>query len=157
MGEACPAGLRSGGLLPVSSDYLAYVLEQLAGLAGLSARRMFGGVGLYCEELFFGLIDNDTLYLRVNDDNRADYTARGMSQFRPYADRPELSMSYYEAPADVLEDPAQLVSWARRSVAAAMAAVKPATQAAKPAAKQAAKKAASGAGGAGTPRTRPQR
>jgi len=121
--------------LPVSSDYLAYVLEQLAGLAGLSARRMFGGVGLYCEELFFGLIDNDTLYLRVNDDNRADYTARGMSQFRPYADRPELSMSYYEAPADVLEDPAQLVSWARRSVAVAMAAAKPARAAktAKPA------------------------
>ena len=121
--------------MPVSSDYLAYVLEQLAGLAGLSARRMFGGVGLYCEELFFGLIDNDTLYLRVNDDNRADYTARGMSQFRPYADRPELSMSYYEAPADVLEDPAQLVSWARRSVAVAMAAAKPARAAktAKPA------------------------
>ena len=121
--------------MPVSSDYRAYVLEQLAGLAGLSARRMFGGVGLYCEELFFGLIDNDTLYLRVNDDNRADYTARGMSQFRPYADRPELSMSYYEAPADVLEDAAQLVSWARRSVAAAMAAAKPARAAktAKPA------------------------
>jgi len=111
------------------------VLEQLAGLAGLSARRMFGGVGLYCEELFFALLDNDTLYLRVNDDNRADYTARGMSQFRPYADRPELSMSYYEAPADVLEDPAQLVSWARRSVAVAMAAAKPARAAktAKPA------------------------
>ena len=121
--------------MPVSSDYLAYVLEQLAGLAGLSARRMFGGVGLYCEELFFALLDNDTLYLRVNDDNRADYTARGMSQFRPYADRPELSMSYYEAPADVLEDPAQLVSWARRSVAVAMAAAKPARAAktAKPA------------------------
>ena len=114
--------------MPVSSDYLAYVLEQLAGLAGVSSRRMFGGVGLYCEELFFGLIDNDTLYLRVNDDNRADYTARGMSPFRPYADRPELSMSYYEAPADVLEDAAQLVSWARRSVAVAMAAGKPAAK-----------------------------
>ena len=121
--------------MTVSSDFLAYVLEQLAGLAGVSSRRMFGGVGLYCEELFFGLIDNDTLYLRVNDDNRADYTARGMSAFRPYADRPELSMSYYEAPADVLEDPAQLVSWARRSVAVAMAAAKPARAAktAKPA------------------------
>ena len=121
--------------MPVSSDYLAYVLEQLAGLPGVASKRMFGGVGLYCEELFFGLIDNDTLYLRVNDDNRADYTARGMSQFRPYADRPELSMSYYEAPADVLEDPAQLVSWARRSVAVAMAAAKPARAAktAKPA------------------------
>ena len=107
--------------MTVSSDFLAYVLEQLAGLAGVSSRRMFGGVGLYCEELFFGLIDNDTLYLRVNDDNRADYTVRGMGPFRPYADRPELSMSYYEAPADVLEDAAQLVSWARRSVAVAMA------------------------------------
>ena len=135
--------------MPVSSDYLAYVLEQLAGLAGLSARRMFGGVGLYCEELFFGLIDNDTQYLRVNDDNRADYTARGMSQFRPYADRPELSMSYYEAPADVLEDPAQLVSWARRSVAVAMAAAA--------AGKLAGKPAASRPGRAGAPKTRPQR
>ena len=132
--------------MPVSSDYLAYVLEQLAGLAGLSARRMFGGVGLYCEELFFGLIDNDTLYLRVNDDNRADYTARGMSAFRPYADRPELSMSYYEAPADVLEDAAQLVSWARRSVAVAMAA-----------GKLAGKPAAGRPGRAGVPKTRPQR
>ena len=132
--------------MTVSSDFLAYVLEQLAGLAGLSARRMFGGVGLYCEELFFGLIDNDTLYLRVNDDNRADYTARGMSAFRPYADRPELSMSYYEAPADVLEDPAQLVSWARRSVAVAMAA-----------GKLAGKPAAGRPGRAGVPKTRPQR
>jgi DNA transformation protein and related proteins len=110
--------------MPVSSDYLNYVLEQLAGLGGVSARRMFGGVGLYCEELFFGLIDNDTLYLRVNDDNRADYTAYGMGQFRPYADRPEVSMTYYETPAEILEDPAQLVVWAQRSVAAALAAAK---------------------------------
>ena len=108
--------------MPVSTDYLNYVLEQLAGLPGVSARRMFGGVGLYSEELFFGLIDNDVVYLRVNDDNRADYTASGMSQFRPYADRPELSMSYFEIPADVLEDPPQLVVWAQRSVAAALAA-----------------------------------
>src|SRR2546430_893939 len=118
--------------MAVSSEYLDYVHDQLSGLGGVSSRRMFGGAGLYCDEFFFALIDDDTLYLRVNDDNRADFTARSMSAFRPYADRPELSMSYYETPADVLEDPAQLVSWARRSVAAAMAAVKPATRAAKP-------------------------
>jgi len=140
--------------MAVSREYLDYVHDQLSGLGGVSSRRMFGGAGLYCDEFFFALIDNDTLYLRVNDANRADFTTRGMGQFRPYADRPELSMSYYETPADVLEDPAQLVSWARRSVAAAMAAVKPA---AKPAAKQAAKKAASRPGRAGAPKTRPQR
>src|SRR5881227_142963 len=118
--------------MAVSSDYLDYVQDQLSGLGGVSSRRMFGGVGLYCDEFFFALIDDDTLYLRVNDANRADFTTRGMGQFRPYADRPELSMSYYETPADVLEDAAALVAWARRSVAAAMAAVKPAAKAAKP-------------------------
>jgi len=105
--------------MTVSADFLAYVLEQLAALDDVSSRRMFGGAGLYCDELFFGLISQDTLYLRVDDSNRADFTARGTGPFRPYADRPELSMSYFEAPADVLEDARQLAEWARRSVAVA--------------------------------------
>jgi DNA transformation protein and related proteins len=63
---------------------------------------------------------DDVLYLRVDDSNREDYSSRGIAQFRPYADRPHLSMSYYEAPAEVLEDAGELVSWARRSVAVAM-------------------------------------
>jgi DNA transformation protein and related proteins len=112
--------------MAVSSEYLDYVHDQLSGLGGVTSRRMFGGAGLYCDEFFFALIDNDTLYLRVNDANRVDFTTRGMGQFRPYPDSPQLSMSYYETPADVLEDAAALVAWARRSVAAAMAAAKPA-------------------------------
>ena len=111
--------------MAVSSDFLAYVLDQLAGLGAVSSRRMFSGAGLYCDEFFFGLIAQDVLYLRVDDSNRADYTTRGMGAFRPYADRPQLSMSYYEVPAEVLEDPAELISWARRSVAVAMAAERP--------------------------------
>jgi DNA transformation protein len=105
--------------MTVSADYLAYVLDQLAQLGGVSSRRMFGGVGLYSDELFFGLIADDTLYLRVDDANREDFTARRMAPFRPYPDRPQLSMSYYEAPAEVLEDARQLAEWARRSVAVA--------------------------------------
>ncbi|HYB65865.1 MAG TPA: TfoX/Sxy family protein [Steroidobacteraceae bacterium] len=111
--------------MTVSTDYLAYVLDQLAALGGVSSRRMFGGAGLYCDEFFFGLISHDTLYLRVDDSNRADYTARGAGPFRPFADRPELSMSYYEAPADVLEDARALAEWARRSVGVAMRAPPP--------------------------------
>jgi DNA transformation protein and related proteins len=116
----------------VSADFLAYVLEQLAGLAEVSSRRMFGGAGLYSGEFFFGLIAHDVLYLRVNDSNRAEYSARGMAQFRPYADRPHLSMNYYEVPADVLEDAPQLVAWARRSVAVAMQSPKPAARRRRP-------------------------
>jgi DNA transformation protein len=89
---------------------------------------MFGGAGLYSDEFFLGLIADDVLYLRVDDSNRADYSTRGMAQFRPYADRPQVSMSYYEAPADVLENAGELVAWARRSVEVAMRAPKAAAK-----------------------------
>jgi DNA transformation protein and related proteins len=118
-----------------SADFLAYVLEQLAGLEGVSSRRMFGGAGLYCDEYFFGLISDDVLYLRTDDSNRTDYAARGAARFRPYAGRPQLSMNYYEAPAEVLEDAGELVTWARRSVAVAMKAPKAGAKAAAPRAK----------------------
>lgn len=108
--------------MTVSSDYLAYVLEQLGGLGDVESRRMFGGAGLYCGEYFFGLISgDDVLYLRADDTNRADYIARGMAAFRPYRDRPLVSMHYYEVPAEVLEDARQLSAWAQRSVSAAQA------------------------------------
>ena len=105
--------------MAVSKDYLQYVLEQLAGLGHVSSRRMFSGMGLYCGELFFGLIFSDTLYFRVGDSNRADYQNRGMGQFRPRADKPRLSMNYYEVPVDILEDGEHLVAWARKSISVA--------------------------------------
>ena len=79
--------------MAVSSDYLDYVRDQLSGLGGVTSRRMFGGAGLYCDEFFFALVDNDTLYLRVNDSNRAEFTSRAMGQFRPYPESPQLSTS----------------------------------------------------------------
>jgi DNA transformation protein and related proteins len=105
--------------MAVSGDYLQYVLEQLAGLGELRSQRMFGAAGLYCAEIFFAIVSDDTLYLRVDDSNREEFTARGMAPFRPYAERPEVSMTYYEVPAEVLEDGAALVSWAQRSLAGA--------------------------------------
>ena len=88
--------------MAVNADFLRYVLDQLAGLGRVTARRMFGGVGLYYEERFFGLIAGDTLYLKVNDSNRSDYEARSMSRFRPFPDKPYWSMTYYELPADLI-------------------------------------------------------
>src|SRR5215469_8506005 len=113
--------------MTVSADFLAYVLDQLAGLGDVESKRMFGGAGLYCDEFFFGLIAEDVLYLRVDDSNRKDFESRGMAQFKPYADKPHLSMNYYETPAEVLESAGELVTWARRSVAVATRAPKPAT------------------------------
>jgi DNA transformation protein len=111
--------------MPYSNDYLQYVLDQLTGLRGATSRSMFGGAGLYCDDLFFGLIaSDDTLYFRVNDDNRPDYEALGMARFRPYEDKPYMSFNYYEVPPHVLENADELVTWARRSLKVAEAAEK---------------------------------
>lgn len=105
--------------MSVTRGYQEYVLEQLSGLGDVTARRMFGGVGLYSGEFFFALIDDDVLYLRADDSNRADFEARRMAPFQPFKDKPEYSMSYYATPAEVLEDAEELAIWARKSVAVA--------------------------------------
>jgi DNA transformation protein len=105
--------------MAVKDHYLQWVLEQLSGAGGISSRRMFGAVGLYRDGVFFAIISGDTLYFKVDDGTRCNYEERGMSQFRPYQDRPLVSMNYYEVPADVLEDPDECVEWARRAVASA--------------------------------------
>lgn len=102
--------------MAVSGDFRRYVLDQLHRLGSVSARPMFGGVGLYNGDLFFALIDNDTLYFKVNDSTRPRYVALGMKPFRPFPDDPSREMGgYFEVPADVLEDAEQLVTWARQA------------------------------------------
>jgi DNA transformation protein len=105
----------------VQPQYLAYILEQLESLADLRSRRMFGGVGLYSGELFFGLIDDDTVFFKTDGNTSAEYIARKMPRFMPFPERPEAVMAYYQVPADVIEDAEQLVSWARKAVAVALA------------------------------------
>jgi DNA transformation protein len=102
----------------VSDSFRAFVLEQLEELGAVSARSMFGGVGLYHEDVFFGIIAADILYLKVDARSRADYEALGMRAFSPYPERSG-SMQYYEVPLAVLESPIELAVWARRAVAAA--------------------------------------
>lgn len=105
--------------MSVSPSFRAFILEQLGRIVPqLRARGMFGGVGIYAGDVFFALIDDDTLYLKVDDVNRPDFEARDMSPFRPYGDDRE-TMQYYEVPADLLDDPQTLRPWAEKAIAAA--------------------------------------
>lgn len=109
--------------MTVCADYATYVVDQLSGSLKVTSRRMFGGVGLYCEDLFFALIAGDVLYLKVDDSNREDYAARGCAAFQPVVrDQTVYSMSYFAVPPEVLEDADDLAQWARKSVAVARAA-----------------------------------
>jgi DNA transformation protein and related proteins len=106
--------------MAVTKEFSAYVHEQLHLLPAVTSRRMFGGIGLYSDGLFFALLADDTLYCKVDDGNRADYLERGMRAFTPFPDKPGLN--YYAVPAEVLEDAEELARWARKSVAAALVA-----------------------------------
>lgn len=107
--------------MAVQPQYLAYVVEQLEPLGMVRSRRMFGAVGLYRDDLFFGLIDDDTLFFKTDGSNSGEYLARNMPRFMPFPERPEAVMAYYQVPADVMEDGELLVAWARKSVAVALA------------------------------------
>lgn len=89
--------------MTVSADYLTYVLDQLGSFASVRSRRMFGAVGLYADDLFFAIVDDDCLFFKTGDANRADYINRGSDAFRPYANDPTRSMNYFSVPPDILE------------------------------------------------------
>lgn len=110
--------------MAVSNDFLAYVLDQLRPFGNVTARRMFGGIGLYADGFFFGIID-DAVYFKVDESNRGDYEARHSRQFTFEMEkigRKIVSMNYFEVPEEVLEDPDELQLWARKSLAVAVAA-----------------------------------
>ncbi len=102
--------------MPVSDEFLEYVLDQLAPFGEVAARRMFGGAGLYLDGAMFGLVADDVAYLKADDSNRQDFAAAGSGPFKPFPGKPT-TMSYYEVPADVLESSEELAAWARRSLA----------------------------------------
>jgi DNA transformation protein len=107
--------------MAVTPEYREFVLEQLGRVAPVTRRAMFGGVGIYSDGLFFALMDDDTLYLKVDDSNRGDFEAAGTGPFSPFGD-PKMVMQYYELPADQLEDPDALRPWVFKAIDVARAA-----------------------------------
>ena len=109
----------------VSARFREYVVDQLSGIPGIRDRAMFGGVGLYAGDVFFGLIAADVLYFKVDDSNRQDYASAGYGPFKPYPDR-VMTMPYYPVPVAILEDAPTVAQWAARAVRGAIASKKPA-------------------------------
>jgi DNA transformation protein len=102
-----------------SPSFERFVLDQLSELGELASRKMFGGVGLYSDGVFFGIIARDTLYLKVDDRTRGGYERAGMPPFRPFPGRPA-GMGYYAVPVGVLESAPELTRWARDAVRVAV-------------------------------------
>ncbi|SEA34559.1 DNA transformation protein [Desulfuromusa kysingii] len=101
--------------MSVSNDFLEYILDQFSAWDDVSTQRMFGGAGLYRHGKMFGLVFDDVAYLKVDETNRGKYEESGSSPFKPFPERPT-SVSYFEIPADILEDPEELIEWSAESL-----------------------------------------
>ncbi len=106
--------------MPRQSEFLDMVLELLEPLGGVTARRMFGGLGLFRDGRMFGLMADDTLYLKSDDVNRPDFEAAGVGPFTYTRKGRDIALSYHETPAELFDDGDALCDWARAACDAAL-------------------------------------
>lgn len=106
---------------PQTQETVRWCCELLAPLGSVRVKRMFGGHGLYVDEVFVAIIANDDLYLKTDDTSRAAFEAAGCRPFEfQTADGNSVAMSYWSAPAEAMDSPAQMLPWAREALASAL-------------------------------------
>lgn len=106
---------------PAQQPFTLHCLELLTPLGSPRAKAMFGGVGLYVDELFIALIADERLYLKVGDAQQPAFEAAGCEPFRyRMKDGREMTMGYWTAPDEALESPEAMRPWARRAMEAAL-------------------------------------
>lgn len=102
-------------------DLAAHCLELLAPLGRVRARRMFGGHGLYVDDLFVAILGEQVLYLKVNDETAPRFEAAGGKPFTyTFKDGRVGRLAFYTPPAEALESPALMQPWGRLAVQAAL-------------------------------------
>ena len=101
------------------SQFLEYVLsEVLADVDGISSRAMFGGYGIYKDGVIFAIIADEQLYFKVDESNRKDYEQYGSHPFvYSQGKQKSTTMSYWELPADIMEDRGEITRWVDKSYA----------------------------------------
>lgn len=101
------------------TQFLLYVCEHLDPLGQVRYRAMFGGWGIHLDGQFCAIVHRDILYFKADDVTRAEFEAAGSQPFKPFADKP-LTLSYYEAPAAVFEDGAEMLVLGHKALDAAL-------------------------------------
>lgn len=102
-------------------ELAAHSAELLAPMGAVKLRRMFGGHGIYVDDLFIALIAFDRLFLKTDDQTRARFEDAGGEPFvYEAAGRPVTVSAYWTVPAEAMESPALMQPWARLAIAAAL-------------------------------------
>ena len=105
----------------VASDAFAeFLRDQLAPLGRITMRPMFGKTGVFCDVVMFGMVRENTLYLRVDDQNRATFQeAESFPPLNYEKKGSTIDLSFWRVPDRLFDEPDELVIWARAALAAA--------------------------------------
>lgn len=96
------------------SPFVQHLLDLLSSFGDVSARRMFGGYGIYREGLMFGLVADEVFYLKADEVTKAVFEEAGLEPFRfETKDGRVATMSYRRAPDEALNSPMAMDRWAR--------------------------------------------
>jgi DNA transformation protein and related proteins len=102
------------------SEFTDYLPDIFALLGTITMRRMFGGLALYHQGLTFGLVFEETLYLKADAENAGDFEALALPRFGYEKQGRWIALPYYQAPDFILEERELAASWARKAYAAAL-------------------------------------
>ncbi len=102
------------------NEYVEFLKEIFSEFGEIRSRKMFGGHGIYHNNLMIGLVADDTLYLKVDSKSVSQFEEHGLSQFMYPKGQKMVGISYYLAPEEALEDPSEMRHWAKLAYDAAL-------------------------------------
>ena len=103
-----------------SASFAEFLSEQLAPIGSIKLRRIFGKTGVFCDGLMLGMVANDALYFRVDDQNRAAFKEAESTAPLNYAKQGAMiDLAFWRAPERLFDEPDELIAWARAALAAA--------------------------------------
>jgi DNA transformation protein and related proteins len=102
------------------SAYIEYLHELLNPLGKITSKKMFGGHGIYCNGLMMGLVADEVLYVKVDEESKPFFIAAGCEPFIYEAKSKKVAMSYWTVPDEAMESEEQMLPWAKHAYAAAL-------------------------------------
>jgi len=93
-------------------QFASYVVDLMQVIGPVYSKRIFGGHGIFLDGLMFGLIADNSLYLKVDEETRPDFEAQGLQPFTYAKKEGTASLNYYQAPEEAMEDLDMMRDWA---------------------------------------------
>ncbi len=102
------------------SEFVNNLEDVFVMFGAVRSRRMFGGYGIYHDNLMFGLVADDVLYLKADEESLAAFAKQALKPFEYEKNGKKMKMSYYMAPEVIFDDPEEAREWAVRAFEAAL-------------------------------------